>query len=143
MDDYEQTTTVSAGPDALFRYLSDVHNLPSYFAAMKSAEPAGGDAVHTVAEVDGTEREGDAWFTTEDDTRKIRWGAPGPSQYSGELQVTEDPDGSRVTVRLHTEHGGGQQITDGLAETLAQIKRNVEAGADPDAPEPTGATPPA
>ena len=35
----------SAEPDTLFRYLSDVNNLPSYFAAMKAAEPAEGQAV--------------------------------------------------------------------------------------------------
>ena len=78
MGDYEQTTTVSADADALFRYLSDVNNLPDYFAAMKSAEPAGGDAVHTVAEVDGTEREGEAWFTADEEARAIRWGSQGP-----------------------------------------------------------------
>ena len=77
MGDYEQTTTVSADADALFRYLSDVNNLPDYFAAMKSAEPAEGDAVHTVAEVDGTEREGEAWFTADAEARSIRWGAQG------------------------------------------------------------------
>jgi uncharacterized membrane protein len=136
MGDYEQTTTVSADADALFRYLSDVNNLPDYFAAMKSAEPAEGDAVHTVAEVDGTEREGEAWFTADEEARSIRWGAQGESHYSGELEVTGAESGSQVTVRLHTQHGDDQAITDGLTETLAHIKRNVEAGADPDAPQP-------
>ena len=136
MGDYEQTTTVSADPDALFSYLSDVNNLPDYFAAMKSAEPAEGDAVHTVAEVDGTEREGEAWFTADEEARSIRWGAQGESHYSGELEVTGAESGSQVTVRLHTQHGDDQAITDGLTETLAHIKRNVEAGADPDAPQP-------
>jgi uncharacterized membrane protein len=136
MGDYEQTTTVSADPDALFSYLSDVNNLPDYFAAMKSAEPAGGDAVHTVAEVDGTEREGEAWFTADTEARAIRWGSQGPNHYSGELEVIGAPSGSQVTVRLHTEHADGEGIVEGLAETLDHIKRNVEAGADPDAPEP-------
>jgi uncharacterized membrane protein len=141
MGDYEQTTTVSADADALFRYLSDVNNLPDYFAAMKSAEPAGGDAVHTVADVNGTERAGEAWFTADEEARSIRWGAQGENHYGGELEVTGAETGSQVTVRLHTEHGDGQTIQDGLAETLAQIKRNVEAGADPAAPpaRPTGA----
>lgn len=52
MGDYERSTTVSTDPDSLFDYLSDVSNLPGYFAAMKSAEPADGPAVHTVAEVE-------------------------------------------------------------------------------------------
>ena len=41
MGDYEHTATVSADPEALFRYLADVHNLPDYFAAMEEAEPTG------------------------------------------------------------------------------------------------------
>ena len=110
MGDYEHTTTVSAEADTLFRYLSDVNNLPDYFAAMKSAEPTDGDAVHTVAEVDGSEREGEAWFTAEEETRSIRWGAQGPNHYGGELEVTGAAGGSQVTVRLHTEHGNEEQI---------------------------------
>ncbi len=134
--DYEQTTTVAADADALFSYLSDVNNLPDYFAAMKSAEPAEGDAVHTVAEVEGTEVEGEAWFTADDEARSIRWGSQGPNRYSGELEVVGADVGSEVTVRLHTEHTDAEAINNGLAETLQQIKRNVEAGADPDAPAP-------
>jgi uncharacterized membrane protein len=135
MGDYEQTTTVAAEADELFRYLSDVNNLPAYFAAMKSAEPTEGYAVHTVASVDGTEREGEAWFTAEEESRSIRWGAQGPHHYGGELEVSGSTgQASTVTVRLHTEHGDDEQIRRGLANTLAQIKRNVEAGTDPAAP---------
>ena len=75
MGDYARSTTVHTDADALFGYLSDVNNLPSYFAAMRSAEPAVGDAVHTVAVVDGTPREGEAWFTTDAEARTIRWGS--------------------------------------------------------------------
>jgi uncharacterized membrane protein len=126
MGDYEQTTTVTADPDALFGYLSDVNNLPEYFAAMRSAEPAEGDAVHTVADVDGERREGEAWFITDDEARSIRWGAEGPHRYSGELSVSAVDGGAQVTVRLHTEHVDGRQVDDGLRETLEQIKKNVE-----------------
>jgi uncharacterized protein YndB with AHSA1/START domain len=134
MGDHERSTTVDATPDRLFDYLSDVGNLPHYFAAMESAEPAGGDTVHTVAEVDGTRREGDAWLTAEDGSRTMRWGAPGPSDYAGELTVAAEGSGSRVTVRLHTQHGDAGSVESGLEETLATIKRNVEQGADPAAP---------
>lgn len=134
MGDHERSTTVDAEPGVLFDYLSDVENLPRYFAAMRSAEPAGGDQVHTVADVDGTTREGDAWFVAEADSRTIRWAAPVPHDYSGELAVEGAGAGSQVTVRLHTEHVDGPAIDRGLDETLATIKRNVEQGADPAAP---------
>jgi uncharacterized protein YndB with AHSA1/START domain len=135
MGTYESTTTVTASPDELFSYLSDINNLPEYFAAMTSAEPAGkaegevppgSEAVHTVAEVDGQRREGEAWFTRDPDTHLLRWGSEGPNDYHGELDVDGDGDGSRVTVRIHTENVEDARIQDGLEATLAAIKENVE-----------------
>jgi uncharacterized protein YndB with AHSA1/START domain len=135
MGTYESTTTVMASPDELFSYLSDIHNLPEYFAGMKSAEPAGAaegdvppgsEAVHSVAEVDGQRREGEAWFRRDADQRSLSWGSEGPSDYRGELQVDGDGDGSQVTVRLHTERTEGDRIQQGLETTLARIKDQVE-----------------
>jgi uncharacterized protein YndB with AHSA1/START domain len=135
MGTYESTTTVTASPDELFSYLSDIHNLPEYFAAMKSAEPAGeaegevppgAEAVHSVAEVDGQRREGEAWFKRDADERSLSWGSEGPNDYHGELQVDGDGESSRVTVRLHTENVEDSRIQEGLETTLAQIKEVVE-----------------
>ncbi len=146
MSDHEQSTTVAAPPEALFDYMADVGNLPRYFPAMRSAETVADEGdhaeVHTVAEVEGTRREGDAWFTAEPDSCSIRWGSEGESGYRGELHVGDANGGSRVTVRLHTEHVDGNPDAEAaverrLAETLETIRRNVEAGADPAAPSPS------
>ncbi|MDF3049068.1 MAG: Polyketide cyclase/dehydrase [Pseudonocardia sp.] len=135
MGTYESSTTVAASPDELFTYLSDVHNLPEYFGAMKAAEPAGraegdvppgSEAVHSVAEVDGQRREGEAWFRRDGSDCSISWGSEGPNDYHGELRIDGDGDGSRVTVRLHTEHTEGDRIQQGLEVTLANIKEKVE-----------------
>ena len=135
MGTYESTTTVTAQPDELFSYLSDIHHLPEYFVAIKSAEPAGAaegdvpagsEAVHTVAEVHGTRQEGEAWLTRDTDARSLRWGSEGPNDYHGELRVDGEGSGSRVTVRLHTERVEGADVEGGLATTLAQIKEVVE-----------------
>ena len=139
MGTYESTTTVTAAPDELFSYLSDVNNLPEYFAAMKSADlagnaegtaggsvPPGSEAVHTVAEVDGQRREGEAWLTRDADERSLRWGSEGPNDYHGELRVDGSGESSQVTVRLHTEHVEDEHIQDGLDATLAKIKQEVE-----------------
>lgn len=42
-----------------------------------------------------------------------------------------------MTVSLHTERVAGEQIERGPQDTLDTIKRNVEGGADPVAPNPT------
>jgi hypothetical protein len=44
MGDYSGSTKVEASAGRLFGYLSDIGNLPRYFTAMTSAEPAGQDA---------------------------------------------------------------------------------------------------
>jgi uncharacterized protein YndB with AHSA1/START domain len=135
MGDYEHTATVSADPDALFRYLSDVHHLPDYFSSMQEAEPTGeqpdnaeegAEEVHVVAEVDGARREGEAWMAVDDAQRTLRWGSEGPNGYHGELQVSPAASGAEVAVRLHTERADGPGIRAGLEQTLASIKQAVE-----------------
>ena len=71
MGDYSGSTEVGAPAGQLFGYLSDIRNLPRYFTAMTSAEPAGQDAVRVAADLNGTTREGEAWF-------RAGRGAPAP-----------------------------------------------------------------
>ena len=58
MGDYSGSADVGAPASQLFDFLSEISNLPRYFTAMTSAEPAGQDAVHVVADVDGITRSG-------------------------------------------------------------------------------------
>ncbi|RTL62669.1 MAG: SRPBCC family protein [Pseudonocardiaceae bacterium] len=131
MGDYEHSTTVAADPDELFDYLSDVHNLPDYFAAMREAEPTGeashgGEEVHVVAEVEGKRREGEAWIDADKEKRTLSWGSEGPNGYGGALEVGGSPGDATVTVKLHTERADGPGIRAGLEQTLAEIKIAVE-----------------
>ncbi len=132
MADYERTTTIDAPAEDLFEYLSKVENLPNYMDRMTSAKNLPGDEVAVEAKVepqdvggsDGGERTvgGDAWFTIDADHMKLAWGAEGPHDYSGELEVTPDGAASQVTVRLHTTHDA-PGIDDGIEQTLANIAR--------------------
>lgn len=131
MTDYQRAQQVDAPAGVLFDYLADVHNLPDYFSAMTSAEPAGRGAVHTVAVVNGVRREGEAWFRVDRDNRHLAWGAQGPSNYHGHLDVTGDEVTSTVTVSLTTERVESDQVEQGLADTLANIKQLVERGPAP------------
>lgn len=53
MGDFSSSTQVKVGEQVLFEYLSDVSNLPKYFARMKSATMSGPEEVDTEAEVNG------------------------------------------------------------------------------------------
>lgn len=129
MADFRATTTVDATEDAVFDFLSQVQNLPRYFARMTSARPGDGDEVHTTAVLpDGSEVEGDAWFRVDEDAHSIAWGSEGPHDYHGSVEVGDAPDGSAVQVRLHTTRvaEGDPEIQADLDATLATVKQLVE-----------------
>ena len=132
MGDYQHSQDVSAPASQLFDYLSDIGNLPRYFPAMTSAEPAGGHAVRVVADVHGTDREGEAWFRVDAERRHLEWGSEGPNDYHGHLDVDGVGTTSVVTVFLHTERHDSGEIDQGLADTLPAVKRLVETGPAPD-----------
>jgi uncharacterized protein YndB with AHSA1/START domain len=134
MADYERTSTIDAPAEDLFEYLSKVENLPKYMDRMTSAHNLPGDEVEVEAKVEpgdvggggnsGGEQTvgGEAWFKIDADHMKLTWGAEGPHDYSGELEVTPDGASSQVTVRLHTTHEA-EGIEDGIEQTLANIQR--------------------
>jgi uncharacterized membrane protein len=129
MADFNSTTTVDASPEDLFAFLSDVGNLPRYFARMKTAEPAGGNAVKTSAELpDGSHVEGEAWFEVDQEAQHLSWGSEGPSDYHGDLDVRPDEHGAVVEVHLHTTRvePGDHEVQQGLDATLDTIKTLVE-----------------
>jgi uncharacterized membrane protein len=130
MADFTGTTTVDASQKALFAFLSDVSNLPRYFARMTSATPGNGEEVHTTAQMpDGTTVEGDAWFRVDDSSQRIEWGSEGASEYHGAVDVRSKGDtASEVEVHVHTTRvePGDSGVQEGVETTLAQIKRLVE-----------------
>ena len=131
MGDYSGTADIATPAGQLFDYLSKITNLPRYFTAMTSAEPAGQDKVHVVADVDGVTREAEAWLRVDPERRHLEWGSEGPDNYHGYLDVSGDGATASVTVFLHTERAGSGDIDRGIAGTLAEIKRLAEAGPAP------------
>ncbi len=133
MPEYQRSLTIDATPDELFSFLSEVENLPKYFARLTSAHPATGDEVHVTATLPAEATggspqtvESDATFSIDADNRSISWGTETEHHYHGELQVTPVGEGASVAVTLHTEHES-EQINDGIDETLRNIKDLVAA----------------
>jgi hypothetical protein len=114
MGDYQRAQDVDAPADQLFGYLSEV-----------------GNAVRVTADLDGTTEKGEAWFRVDPERLHLDWGSERPNDYHGSLDVTGDGTSSSVTVFLHTERHDSNDIDRGIAETLATIKRLVEAGPAP------------
>jgi uncharacterized membrane protein len=129
MGDFTGSTTVNVSPSKLFDYLSDVGNLPDYFARMTSAQPGDGEEVHTTARMpDGQEVQGDAWFRVDDDAQRIEWGSEGPNDYHGYVDVRPSGDGSEVEVHVHTTRvdDGSSEVDEGIRETLSKLKQQAE-----------------
>jgi hypothetical protein len=136
MGDYESSITVDVAANVLFDYLADVERLPEYLPQMTEAhrtgKSAGGERVDVKAVIhpDGEaerEVEGEAWIDVAEDGKKLRWGAPGPHEYHGELDVDFVADGtSMLTIRLHTDHTDGPSVEEALRRTLSGIKSSVE-----------------
>lgn len=136
MTTYTHTAEAHVSADVLFRFLAEPRNLPRYFPQLTAAEPEGGDSVHVEAEVHGEHVEGEAWLHARGMERRLEWGAEGPDDYHGELQVEDlAPGRSRVTVSLHSvREAEGGEVQRGLEEAVTALTEAAAAdAADADA----------
>ena len=131
MTTYTHSAEADLAADTLFRFLADPRNLPRYFPQMTTAEPEGGETVHVEADVHGQHVEGEAWVRPDEQARRLEWGAEGPDDYRGELQIDElSPDRSRITVSLHSVRDAeGDEVQAGLERTVAELARTAAADA--------------
>lgn len=158
MQEYEKTQQIGAPAGAVFTWLSDVGNLPHYLPPVKEAALAGPSS----SEVPGQrkvwmkveipnryETKGEGYFSVDDDSRRMEWGAEWGRDYSGWLTVEEAGSAeSTVTVHLsfgprsveEEEESGGERdpFEEGIEATLESIRRQIEEGSgkvDPTPPE--------
>jgi len=140
MGQYEAWTTVDVDPNVLFDRLSDLDRLPDLLPWMtelhriapRPVEAQGPEvrrphqAVHEVVDVAaGDLGHRDAWIDVLDEDRVLRWGAPGPHEYHGELLVDFVADEtSKLTVRVHTNQAA--DVDEELEQALARIKSLIE-----------------
>jgi carbon monoxide dehydrogenase subunit G len=122
--EHEHTQYVAASPDSVFGALADVSNLPRFVPQMTAASRGEGDSVTVEARYEGHTQEGTGWFRTDEQARRVEWGADG-SDYHGWLQVNEEAEGSRLTLFLATAHGDAPDSE--VMGTLDAIRRLVEA----------------
>lgn len=132
MTTYTHTAEADIPADTLFSFLADPRNLPRYFPQMTAAEPEGGEQVHVEAEVHGHHVEGEAWVRPDAAARTLAWGAEGPDDYHGELEIEElAPGRSRITVNLHSvREAEGDEVQEGLKHTVAALAQAATADND-------------
>ncbi|PWW62727.1 SRPBCC family protein [Actinokineospora spheciospongiae] len=130
---YSHTATAAVPADEVFAYLADVRHLPEFFPRMVSAEPvgeqpSGNREVAIETDVDGERVAAKAWVLVDPETRSLRWGADGPNDYHGCLQVTDIGAGEcSIEVSLHTARTDDPDIQSGIEMTVAQLTQAVAA----------------
>ncbi len=139
MPEYTDRIDVSAAPEAVFRFVADINNLPKYLPTVHQAKPQAGERVEVDGEANGHHYHSDGWFKTDAATRTMMWGSDGENDYSGRMRVSGDGQRSTVECSLKfepkpsvkqamDEHQGGPSaaMTDGLRASLQSIKNLIE-----------------
>ncbi len=139
MPEYTDRIDVSAPPDAVFRFVSDIKNLPKYLPTVHHAHPQPGERVEVAGAANGHPYNSDGWFKVDQAGRSMTWGSDGENDYSGRMAVLGAGDGSKVECSLRftptdaikdamdkNQGGPSAAMTDGLRTSLASIKQICE-----------------
>lgn len=130
MSEVERSRELAAGPDAVWRLVSDPGRLADWVPTIASSRPAGGDSVQLQGESHGHDYDTSGGFRADDSDRHLTWDSPRQSGYQGELSVAGHGDGSRVTIRVTIPSlpaGAETEMHRGLSEALDRIEQLTSA----------------
>ena len=139
MPEYVDHINVAALPDAVFRFVSDINNLPKYLPTVHHAHSQPHERVEVDGKANGHAYNSEGWFKIDQAERTMTWGSDGSNDYSGKMAVLGEGHGSKVECTLQftptaeikdsmDKHQGGPSaaMTDGLRASLASIKEICE-----------------
>ena len=139
MPEYTDRIDVSAPPDAVFQFVSDIANLPKYLPTVHQAHSQPGERVGVQGKANGHPYNSDGWFKVDQAGRTMTWGSDGENDYSGKMAVLDMDSGSQVECSLRftptadikeamdkNQGGPGAAMTDGLKASLQSIKQICE-----------------
>ena len=139
MAEYTDRIDVSAPADAVFKFVSDIENLPKYLPTVHGAHAQGAQRVEVAGAANGHDYHSDGWFKVDEAGRSMTWGSDGENDYSGKMSVTGDASKAEVTCALRFtpkgdikesmdkhQGGPGAAMTDGLKASLQSIKQICE-----------------
>jgi carbon monoxide dehydrogenase subunit G len=120
--EHEQTTTINAAPDELYRAISDPAKLTRFVPAITSVHRRDAEHLDVEARYEQHAEHGEAWFRVDDGARRIAWGAEG-GPYEGWMAVAPDGAGSKVTLHLTTPHE--LDVDEYVQQTFESLRRLV------------------
>ena len=139
MPEYTDHIEVAAAPDAVFRFVSDIGNLPKYLPTVHGASARPDERVEVDGKANGHAYSSEGWFKVDEAARTMTWGSDGSNDYSGKMAVSGEGGTSKVACSLQftptdaikdamdrNQGGPSAAMTDGLRASLASIKAICE-----------------
>jgi hypothetical protein len=99
MPEYEANRLIDVEPDEVFRFVSDIGNLPLYVPTVDSASTLPGGRVRVEGRLGDVDYADDGFLKIDEDRRRIEWRAD-ERNYRGWLEVGDEDGRSRVRVHL-------------------------------------------
>lgn len=89
-NEYSRSQIVDASADEVFRFVSEIGNLPKYLPPIQHVELLGGDQIRLRGETPSRgEIDGQGYFRAYPEERRMEWGANVGRDYSGSFRVME------------------------------------------------------
>ncbi|GAB4207546.1 MAG: hypothetical protein OHK0022_35910 [Roseiflexaceae bacterium] len=134
MSEYEHTVTISATPEAIFAYVADLRNMPSYLPTVRSATPLPGGRVRLRGQAGGHNYDVDGYLHSDPGLNRMEWGADGDRAYAGRLEIHNYGGDQRALLTVHLSFGPhaapaenyDRAVQHGLEDALNCIQRAVE-----------------
>ena len=139
MPEYSDHIDVAASPETVFRFVSDIANLPKYLPTVQGAHSHPHERVEVDGKANGHAYTSEGWFKVDQAGRTMTWGSDGANDYSGKMTVSGQGERSDVECSLQftptadikdamdrNQGGPSAAMTDGLRASLVSIKQICE-----------------
>lgn len=141
MSEYQHSINIQAGPDRIFRYVSNPQNLPQFLPTVEDAQPQPGARIRVRGIAAGKLYDSDGYFHVDEAKRRMEWGSDGENEYRGWLEVKEAADNASAQVTVHLsfeprpelaeqfrQQSGDRDktINQGIKDALEAIKQNLQ-----------------
>jgi uncharacterized protein YndB with AHSA1/START domain len=133
--EYQRERRIYVSPDAVFAFVTDVENLPTFVPTVEMATPAAEGRVRLSGKVGGNHYEDEGWLHVDHNQRGLEWGVE-TREYTGWMTVTgANMDGTETDVVVHLslpphESASGRPLTGERAAEPDPIEAGLEASLD-------------
>jgi uncharacterized protein YndB with AHSA1/START domain len=128
MSEYQQSINIQAGPEQIFRFVSNPQNLPKYLPTVHEAQPQPGARIRVRGIAAGQLYDSDGFFHVDEARRRMEWGSDGENDYRGWLEVKEAADNASSQVTVHLSFEPRPELAERFAQQSGDRDKTVNQG---------------